>query len=211
MPDGDHFHQKLPNRYKSVYKQICAENRAASYEELAAEVLRGLRHDFTRYGNKPLEMIRQAVKQMEQLPSGPLFKSTIEWGQESQKLDKITQQLGGGYISNLAIEACKMQLQEIRGKGSPQDLLSTTIEKYFQNVYEARFEGRLPLAEHYNNVSQLYVDKEVAAMRPHILNGLRDFAEQVAKKGRIGKLRLSPVLRIKPKIDLETNLLGGVA
>lgn len=204
MPDGDKIHPGLGYRHQSVYKQICEE--VYSEEEIAHKELDALKKDLQNYGDAPIELIRQAVTLFSQT-LGPLL---VDWNEINQGLEKIGQEISqqtsaGKRGLSLALEACKKSLHGVRYGEQPADLGLKTIKNYMIRVYEAHFEGCIPLAHHYNNADPRMVDLKLREMRPHIEQGLEYFARQITKGGSVKTLRRRPQER--PSIGLHDSLV----
>ena len=203
MPDGDKVHVNLAHRYQKVYKQICE----GQYDdaELAHEVLKPLKRDLQDYGDEPLQLIRQVSAELDQIPDEPLLKQLVNWGEESQKIDRFAQQNPGSLIAKeLVVKACQQQLQELRYSERPHDLTEEMSRKYVSAVYEANFEERVPLAQYYNGADQTVVDARLKGMRSHVEQGISSFAVQMIRNGSVASLRCPPMTR--PSIGLDDDL-----
>jgi hypothetical protein len=205
MPDGDIIHAKLPRRYQKAYRQIC-EGQFCD-EELAHGVLHALKKDIQRYGDEPQRLLKQAVTQLRQIPSEPLLKQTMDWSEESHKIDKLAQQSKGSRrAKELAIKACKEQLLELRcGEHSP-DLLVEITTKYMRNVYVANFEELAPLAEHYNGLDQATFDARLESIRPYVDQEISGFAATAVRHDSVVPLRMRPRPGHKQSIRLDDDL-----
>lgn len=204
MPDGDKIHPKLGNRHQGIYKQICEE--AYSEEEIAYNELAPLRKELQAYGDAPLELIRQAVDIFNQNSASLL----VDWNAMNRSLEKISQRISQQTCADkrglsLALEACKKILHGIRYGNSPSDLGLKITQEYMIKVYEAQFEGRIPLVHHYNNADPTMVNLKVREMRPFIERGVEHFAGQLANGRSVTSLRRPQ--RDKPKIGLHDSLV----
>lgn len=128
---------------------------------------------------------------MQQIPTEPLLKELVDWSEECTKIDKLARQASGPKRAiELAVKACKEQVQELRQGECSRDMLFELTVKYLRNVYIANFEKHMPLAEHYKGVSQAALDVRLDCMRPHVVQGIVALAMQVVRKGSIHSLRL---------------------
>lgn len=203
MPDGDKVHVNLAHRYQKVYKQICEgqyDNAA-----LAHEVLVPLKRDLQSYGDEPFQLIQQVATELNQIPDEPLLKQLVNWGEARQEIDRFAQQTPGRLdAKELAVKACQQQLQELRYSGYSHDLTEAMNRKYVSAVYEANFEERVPLAQHYNGAVQTVVDARLKDMRIYVEQGINSFAAQMRRNGSVVSLRCPPMTR--PSIDIDDNL-----
>jgi hypothetical protein len=210
MPDGDNVHVNLKYRYQKVYKQICE----GQYDNvaLAHEALRPLKRDLRDYGAEPLILLRQVTTMLSQIPDEPLLKQCVDWGEKSQLIDRWAQQISGRPTAmELAVKACKQQLQELRSNTCPPDVTKELYKKYVSEVYKANFEGRVPLAQHYNGTSRDIVDARLQGMRAHVEQGIDNFVAQMMRNGSVTSLRRRPMARrpIGLNDDLLAQLVGA--
>lgn len=204
MPDGDKIHPGLGYRHQSPYRQICEE--IFSEEEIAYNELAALRKDLQDYGDAPIELIRQAVT-MYRHTLGPLL---VDWNEVNDRLEKIGQEISQRTSADkrglsLALEACKKSLHGVRYGEQSVDLGLKTTQNYMMGVYEAHFEGRIPLSHHYNNADPKMVNLKLHEMRPFIEQGLGYFARQLTKGGGVKSLRRAP--KNRPIIGLYDSLI----
>jgi hypothetical protein len=210
MADGDKVHGKLPRRYQKLYKQIC--EGLYSDAELAHEALRPLKQDLSNYRDEPLTLIQQVASELSQIPAEPLLKQSVDWGEKSRRIERGAQQMDGHPRGmDLAVQACKQQLQELRGGSCPHDFTKDDLareryKKYISAVYEANFAGRVPLAQHYNGADQATVDARLKGMRTHVEPGIEIFAAQMMRNGSTTLLRRPPMTR-RP-INIDDDLLS---
>jgi hypothetical protein len=177
MPDGDKVHENLAPRYQKSYKLLCEGQ--SSDAALAHEVLRPLKRDLQAYGDEPCKLLQQVATVLSQIPDEPLLQQCVDWGEKSQLIDRWACQISGHRTAmELAVQACKQQLQELRSSVCPHDLTKELYKKYVSAVYKANFEDRVPLAQHYNGTSQDTVDARLQGMRVHIEQGIDNFVAQ---------------------------------
>jgi hypothetical protein len=205
MPDGDIVHVNLPRRYQKPYKQLC-EGQYGDVE-LTRAVLRPLKRDLQEYGDAPLKLIQQVATELNQIPDEPLLKQSINWAEKSKIIDGWAQRISGPRIAiALAVKACQQQLQELRYSSCAQDLTKEIYRKYVSSVYEANFEGRVPLPQHYNGVAHAAVDARLQGMRAHVEQGIDSFAAQMLRNSNVSSLRCPPMARAP--LGLHDDLLN---
>ena len=79
-------------------------------------------------------------------------------------------------------------------------------KKYISAVYEANFEERVPLAQHYNGIDQVTIDVRLKGMRIHVDQGIESFAAQMMRNDSVTPLRRPPMIR--PPIGIHDDLLS---
>jgi hypothetical protein len=169
--------------------------------------LRPLKRDLKDYGAAPLTLLQQVTTMLSQIPDEPLLKQSVDWGEKSRLIDRWARQISGHRIAvALAVRACKQQLQELRSSTCPHDVTKELYKKYVSEVYKANFEGRVPLAQHYNGTSQDIVDARLQGMRAHVEQGMDNFVAQMMRNGSVTSLRRRPMAR-RP-IGLNEDLLA---
>ncbi len=210
MPDGDRIHSQLSYHYHKAYKQICDGQFAE--DTLARDVLRAMTKDIRKYGNGPINLIKEVAAQFEQLPIEPLLKATIDWNDVNRAIEKLAKQANGKTRGiDLAVKACKDFLHELRyelqyGNHSPT-IKSEITKKYLWNVYRAEFEDRVPgVPQHYNNVDKGIVNARLTEMRPYIMQGLEKFVVHIVKHGNVNVLQLPRSTKPKQVIEIDSDL-----
>ena len=209
MPDGDKVHARLAHRWQKVYQQTC--EGYLTEEELSYELARPLTKEVRRYGHAPIQIVEQVAARLEQIPAGPLFRELDQWNEMRQEIDRVAQQ--NAYSCNrrgidLAVKACKEQLDELRNSNHSDELCQRIMNKYILNVYIANYEERIPLAkQHYNDASQATVDERLQCVRPYIEQRIAALSEQVIQKGNVKSLKPPSPQQNKQSIGLHDNLL----
>ena len=208
MPDADKVHAGLGYRHQKVYKQLC--EGVLPPREIAYTELNALRQVLKEYGNAPLSLIQQATVFLGLIPTEPLLRQAVNWGEKRRELENLCQQIsqktrGNKRAMMLAEEACKEQLRRIQQDTAPDDLKLESITSYIQKVYEADFEERIPLGRHYNDADPDLVNARLEEMRPGIEEGIDGFAKQLARHGGVSPLRRPR--RTKQSIGLYDDLL----
>ena len=211
MPDADKVHAKLSGKHKGVYKKLCGDY--FSEDELAYDELAALINDIKRYGDTPIQFIKAAAQDIEQLLPGPLFgnNKSVDWSNISLQIEKLARQYALQCSDHrgmaLALIACKKNLHEIQYGNAVAHVSDIKIlSSYLLSAYEANFEGIISLPQHYDNADPHYVEARVQAMRPHIEDHVHWLAENIAGNGKVQSLRRPP--KKKRPVDINENLLG---
>ena len=211
MPDGDKIHTKLRFFYQKVYTQLC--ETTFDDEDVARDVLTSIRRAI-KYdgGGRPFRMLEIAAAQLERVPLEPLARKEVDWTAVTSALEQIARDAKGKKrIVELALSTSKETLHDLRSGQIIEGALATELYKnYLSNLYMSEFEGNIPLAEHYNGVTQQSVDERLASIRPYVIAGLEKFAGQIGKRGTGTSLRLPKRTKARSPINLhETDLLAG--
>lgn len=205
MPDGDKVHPGLPSRYQKPYQQICEGQYSDA--ELARDVVRAIKEDVKDYGSQVIELADRIALHMQEIPSEPLLKATIDWSEQSRMIDWLGQQTKGNHRAiDLVVRSGKQLLQELRHDMSVGDLHREMHQRYLTNIYHARFEGRIPLAPSTKSVDYETVASKLADIRPHVDRELNAIAAQLYQHKDLSRLRLSRRPAPKHSIDLHTDL-----
>lgn len=206
MPDGDRVHPRLARPYQKVYKQLCEGQ--FSGESLAAEAVEVVRRQLQQVGDAPANVIAQIASQLAVIPKEPLLREIVDWPMKSQEIEQVVAQAGipkriGEYI----IEASKELLNDIRTGQITLKADARLMYLMLKRYYRAEFEEHMPMVQHYNHVSQNFVQTRLDEMRPHVEQMLIHLAKQAAKHTSF--LRLRRPSRVKPQINLhETDVLA---
>lgn len=205
MPDGDRVYGGLTQEYEKPYEQVCEGH--FSFEEIAHNLLAAVRGDIRRNGPAPIELLRQVADHLNQLPHEPLLKPTINWEQESRDIERLARQIHGPRRAiDIALDASKKYLRTFQYGHDKQEHDRMLLQGYMERVYEANFEGRVPLGNHPYGVDQAAIDERLEAIRPFVLAGLASFARQAARRGDFSRLQRTSPSRIV--IDADTDLLA---
>jgi hypothetical protein len=192
MPDGDVVHDTLKPRWLMVYEQVCEWDDGP--EEVAHRALRTLKSGLKQYGDEPLQLIKEAAVEFDQIPREPLFRQTISGQAQSQKIEEKGRKLGGNLRGmGLAKAACKKVLLSILNGEAPPNVAEEIMKQYTHNVYTADFSDRVPLTkQHHNDVPLSTIRERLTAMEPHVEQGSQTFAEQLTQHGTTLRLRMKP-------------------
>ena len=182
MPDGDRVHEGLALIYQKPYMQICDGQYGSDVlaNDLVLAVYKNVRKD----GDKLLPVIQQTAEQCVRIQSIQLFEA-IDWQQE---IDHVEERKRSMYVDrrmrNLAEDACKEQLQELRIGISSSNFCVSLLAKYMWNVCRANFWERIPLTpSQYQGVSSEYIYERLEEMRPAIHSRILQYAEQIQRHG----------------------------
>lgn len=144
-------------------------------------------------------MIAQIAERLDEISKQPLLTN---WQSVNREIEHLVAQ---GDIpkrtSQQIIEASKGLLYDMRRGNELSNANVQLMERTLRRMYTAEFEERVPMAQHYNGVSQRFVNGRLDAMRPHVQKKLLYLARQAAKRVSFQRLRRPPVA--KPKIDLH--------
>jgi hypothetical protein len=182
MPDGDRVHEGLAWIYQKPYMQIC-DGQFGS-EVLANDLVLALWKDVRKNGDKLLPFIQQTAEQCSRIQSNRLFEA-IDWQQEIDRVEELKRRM---YVDrrmrNLAEDACKEQLRELRLGISSSKFYVNLLAKYMWNVCHANFWERIPLTpSQYQGVSPEYIYERLEEMRPFIHSRILQYAEQIEHHG----------------------------
>ena len=182
MPDGDRVHEGLAWIYQKPYMQIC-DGQFGS-DVLANDLVLALWKDVRKAGDKLLPFIQQTAEQCDRIQRSQLFE-TIDWQQE---IDRVEERKRHMYVDrrmrNLAEDACKEQLQELRMGISSSNFYVSLLAKYMWNVCRANFWERIPLTpSQYQRVRPEYIYERLEEMRPSINSRILQYAEQIERHG----------------------------
>ena len=212
MPDADKVHSGLSYRHQKVYKQIC--EGVMTPGELAYEELGAMKGELRNCGQTPFLLIPEAVKLLNIILPGHLLNSTVDWNGICRDIQKKGQMISlqtatKKRVLDLAVEACIDLVRDIQQGAVSDDLEVDMMERFATKVYEAEFEGRLPLTHHhYLDVTPEFVNNRVKAMRQPMEDGLRALAKQAIRDGHFNKLvRPARPAGTIQTIDLGTDLL----
>jgi len=180
MPDGDRVHDGLARIYQKSYMQIC-DGQFGS-EVLANELVLAVWKDVQKDGDGLLPFFQQTAEQCEEIQSNRLFED-IDWQQE---IDRVEERKRRMYLDrrlrNLAEEACKEQLRELRTGISSSNFYVDILVKFMWNVCRANFWERIPLtASPYQGASPEYVYERLEEMRPSINARILQYVDQIER------------------------------
>lgn len=206
VPDGDKVHTRLRVRYMRPYKLLCAD--VFDPENVSRELLRAIRADINDHGGaRPLRMLLRFADRFAQIASS-VSQQTVDWVESSRWVEQQARMTPADKRTReLLILTCKQQLHDLRNGSFPADIRFELSHRYFTNWYRAEFEDRVPIAKHYNGISQGAIDDRISAMRPYVTAGLALFANQLNRKGETARLRLNRRQAPRKSISLhETDL-----
>ena len=209
MPDGDIVHSQLSGLYQQPYKWLC-EGKANSSEY--AWVLKGaLIQDIkTNYGIVAVKYAKQMGEMLRQMMKNVSQHSSVNWAALSTEIDRQVGQAKVKHpVQELLRRAGKGILHEFRYNHTAEtsNLPEAVVERFFQEVYKAKFEQRIPLTpNHHADVDNVTVTERVEAIRPDMLADISKWAKKATANEDVKNLRRSPRKKVK-EIDLDEDLL----
>jgi hypothetical protein len=182
MPDGDRVHEGLAWIYQKPYMQIC--DGQFGNEVLAYDLVLAVYKDVRKDGDKLLSFLQQTAEQCDRIQNSLLFED-IDWQEEIDRVEVLKRRMDvNRRMRNLAEDACKEQLQELRYGISSSDLFVSLLSKYMWNVCRANFWEKIPLTpSQYQGVSPDYISERLEEMRPSINLRILQYAEQIERHG----------------------------
>ena len=206
MPDGDRVHEGLAWIYQKPYMQIC-DGQFGS-EVLANDLVLAVFKDVRKDGDKLLPFLQKTAEQCTRIQRNWLFEA-IDWQQEIHYVEELKRRMDvNRRMRNLAEEACKEQLQELRVGISSSNFYVSLLAKYMWNVCRANFWERIPLTpSQYRGISPDYIYERLEGMRPAINSRILQYAEQIVHHGTFDIPRQPPRhLGEAGKVTIETNV-----
>jgi hypothetical protein len=212
MPDGDRIHTNLGARYQKIYKQICEDHFPTG--QIAHNFLLPFKEEIQHQGSEIIELISKCAAQCDQILIEQEIGNEINWDKENLVIEKRGQRIyARNTAKELAIAACKEQLQEIRHTSEDSNFPVEIMRKYLWNLYVAKFSSKVPLKkQHYNGVDNDIVNARLAEMKQHIQESLLDFAKQAVRHNSFDSLRRPPRRRQKftsDNLDIDLTTLAG--
>jgi hypothetical protein len=209
MPDGDIVRTKLRKLYFKPYKQIC--EGVASIEECSHLTLDALLRDIKIKGNLPLKIAQEMSESLIIAIDTASEMNQVKWGVLSKKFDSIAQKYDGvSEVKELALRAGKVVINQLRygDEIDIKDPAVTILGQYFMEIYEAEFEGLMPLRDnHYDEAFQPGIQRRLDEMRPSTDAGIKKFAVDAIKANSVAQLSL-PRRPKREKIDMDEDLLS---
>jgi hypothetical protein len=185
MPDGDVVYHGVGRGYAGAYKELC--EGYFSDQHVAGKIAKALRKSLKRYGNPPVTL---AIQTFSDVSSAVASGVTIDPAQESYQIDQTArEQLGHRRGTPLAIDACKEYVMQVcDGSGDGLTVISV-IRGYVSRVLQADFYEHLPLLNHHNDVAPEIIEQRLQQVRPHLDMEIERIVAQIAKSGRVDRLR----------------------
>ncbi len=201
MPDGDRIDVNLAPRYHKVYKQLCEEH--FSEEDLGQEVLLPVKEELQKQGHQIIPLIDNFAARCDQIVEELENGNEINWDKEALLIEKLAQQIYATKTAkDLAMEACKVLLQNIRYGAHDLNFPIELMRTYMWKLYEAKFQARVLLTkDYYNGAAESYVRERLEGMREYVWNNLIVYAKQAIYHKNFDSLRRPP--RHGQKFDLN--------
>ncbi|MEG4348305.1 hypothetical protein QUA70_26805 [Microcoleus sp. LAD1_D5] len=210
MPDGDIVHSQLSGLYQKPYKWLC-EGKANNSEN--AWVVKGavIRDIQTNYGNVAVKYAKRMGEMLRQMMVENVgLHSSVNWAALSTEIDRqVGQAKVKHHVQELLRRAGKGILHEFRYKHTAEtnNLPEAVVERFFLEVYKAKFEQRIPLTpNHHADVDNATVTERVEAIRSDMLADISKWAKKATANEDVKNLRRSPREKVK-EIDLDEDLL----
>jgi len=210
MPDGDIVHSQLSGLYQKPYKWLC-EGKANNSEN--AWVVKGavIRDIQTNYGNVAVKYAKRMGEMLRQMMVENVgLHSSVNWAALSTEIDRQVGQAKVKHdVQELLRRAGKGILHEFRYKHTAEtnNLPEAVVERFFLEVYKAKFEQRIPLTpNHHADVDNATVTERVEAIRSDMLADISKWAKKATANEDVKNLRRSPREKVK-EIDLDEDLL----
>jgi hypothetical protein len=206
--DGDIVHAGLRGLYKGAYVKICKGE--VSDEECVHLLLKNLRKDIKQKGILAVRIAQKMGDILSSVVNSPCGFNSIEWPKLSREIDSIPQCFDGiPEIKELVLRAAKSVVSELK-YGQELNIVNPStkiLEQYFKEVYEASFEGRIPLIDnHWYGAGQEEIHKRIESLRPLIHSGIKKFAADAIKADSVDSLSLPRRPRLT-KVDMEEDLM----
>jgi len=212
MPDDDKVNPQLAYHYQKCYKQLC---EGQSNETLAQEAIGGLLKDIKKYGNIPIELLKQASSLIhETMPISNLLREATDWLALYDTVESLSQKSFGRVRGiELATRATKEYLYELQYSEHIVLLSADTIfhditMKYLYHLYRADFAKKATAScRYYPGVDQEIINTRLAEMYPQVIIRLEKITEQLMNKGNVSTLRLPHTHQAQ--ISTTANLLDA--
>ena len=185
MPDGDVVYHGVGRGFQSAYQQLC--EGYFDEEHVAANIAKALRKQVKRYGNQPIALIGQTCSG---LSASVASGSPIEYGEASRQIDDVARYLMGHRRGTpLAMEACKEYLLEMNAGAITEVMPTDVLRNYVSRVLLADFWEHLPLLNYHNGVEPEVIEERLERVRPYVEAEIEFMASQIAKTGKVDRLR----------------------
>lgn len=209
MPDGDKVHEGLAGQDQKVYMKLCEGH--CSPEELVEDEMKSVQKKIEIGGDSILQMIQKVAVQLDNIF---LLRwcGTIDWRQEITRIDALERSTRAhAYYKKLAYDACREVLESVRQGNQPSNSCTALLTAYYNQIYTAGFEERVPFKKsHYNGVSQEFVAEQLEQMRPFAEARFQSYAESVDRNGTVHLPREPAGPRrtneSKPRYDVGTDI-----
>jgi len=208
MPDGDVVYHGVSRGYAMAYKELC--EGYFSDEHVAGKIAKALRKGLKRYGNPPVTLAIQVFTDV----SGAVASGvTIDHAQESYQIDQTARELLGHRRGTpLAVDACKEYVMRVCDGTSEELTFISVIRGYVSRVLQADFLEHLPLLNHHNDVAPEIIEQRLQQVRPHVDMEIERIVAQIAKSGRVDRLRKERRDNTRPEPDfsgMDVTMPGG--
>lgn len=207
MPDNDVINGKPLRVFGPFLRQMVDEynNRRLTDNELADAALVPIKKQITFYGNPPVLFIGRYSDRLQQ-KRPQMALNSFDWGQAKREVDRLASrwQFNHKRARAYAVDASKLQLDEVREHGFPENVQLEIAEKYIWKIYKGDFGDIVRSVQDYTyqDVPRRALTQMLNAIEPLMQGGIRTFASQIIRPGGVKNLRLR---RPIPIVDLNTS------
>lgn len=208
MPDGDVVYHHIGRGYAGAYNELC--EGYFSDEHVAGKIAKALRKSLKRYGNQAITLVTQTFVDV----SGAVASGAIiHPAQESYQIDQAARKfMGHRRGTPLAVDACKEYVMRVCDDTRHSTTVATVLRGYVSRVLQADFFEHLPLLNHHNDITPEKVNARLQQVRPHLDLEIERIVAQIAKTGRVDRLRKEPRDRANSQPDfsgMDTSMPGS--
>lgn len=206
MPDGDIVHNKLPWLYQKPYKVLC--DGKDSRDECVWALMGAMIRDIKNRGAAPVILAKRMGECLREAINKFYEDGSRSWAAVSEELNQLARQDSCRYYEKqLVLRACQSVLHDVRygRRIDARSLSEVAVERYFQELYRANFEERIPLPlafKHHAGVGNATVIEMVKALRPSLLPMFCKWAKQANADEDVKNLRRPRRQKVK-EIDMH--------
>jgi hypothetical protein len=209
MPDGDVVHSGPKGFYRTPYR--CMSDGTASNEICARSMLRALKKDLQKKGNRPIELCQRIAEILDEAGLD-CEESEREYAELNQNIDVLAREFSiHPYLKDVVLLASKQILADLRyGQDVHyEDIPLEILRRYVHGVYVLEFLERIPLnPEQHTGISLELLKERIEQIDPLVEDGINEFSKALAKHYDSARLSL-PRRSSKQPIDLNEDLLAG--
>ncbi len=203
MPDRDIIHSSLPNRFQNFYAQLCEGHWEAN--EIGYKALYPLKGQLKSYGDSPIELGARIANVLERAYHDQRSGDVVDGRDVCRQIEKLAQGTNGSPRSlDFIVQSGKAVLREIQNDYCSENMRQEVFRKYVDSVWRGDCEDRVQMTQtHHRGASHVEVDKRIREIRPHVNEGIIEYARQIANKGNVTELRRPH--RLKHPIGLNED------
>jgi hypothetical protein len=208
MPDGDIYHNNLPERYQQIYRQIGEGHHPL--EIIAYQALTPLRQDLRYYGDPPIQFLLNVAGQIAPFMKEPLFMTNAARDALKQSIEQQLRRVYGDQrAKQLAWHVIEHHLNQSLCDCSVSTLAHILVKQYILRVYVSRCESRVTVPPKASatplQLSHEEIVQQFAQMHPHIETSIDPFVDHIIHKGTTQGLRL-PRGPMEAPVSLDEDL-----